>query len=261
MLAWGAKRGDRSLPATVTEQTRPLRSVPAQPVRAGRAGPAPAAARRHRPAPAARHCRRRCSRPSGLQSRTCGSPRPRSWRAAAATAACKTWRRLARTSAVWPVGEPRASQAWAAPNAKVAVSMQRHQGLERTRAGRRVRALNQAPMARACTRPSSFRLRWVAQLPSANSGGSNVPGANAWRNAATTPPRRSSAGNSWCASAAQAGASTPAASPANNVWRRVGIGMGQAPWGVGRRALHGRPGHGFLPGASGRYTRRRRSFA
>ena len=91
--------------------------------------------------------------------------------------AAETFARAGFTVA--PRGEPSAAQVGACPKASCAVSTQRHQGLERTPAGRSERAANHSPMRLACARPSSLRLRCVEQSPSLKFGGSKVPGASA----------------------------------------------------------------------------------
>ena len=108
----------------------------------------------------------------------------------------QAWPTLLAAKTGWAVvnaGVSGDTSAGALPKASCAVSTQRHQGLDRTRAGCRPRVRNQSPMRRACARPSSLRLRWVLQSPTRKPGGSKVPGASAWRKATTMPPRRSSA--------------------------------------------------------------------
>ena len=80
------------------------------------------------------------------------SKRPR-WRTASASAARSARRLSALVASLAPRGEPSAGQTSMrpppGPNAICAVSMQRHQGLERTRAGFSPRDSNHSPMRRA----------------------------------------------------------------------------------------------------------------
>ena len=82
-----------------------------------------------------------------------------------------------------------------------AVSRQRHHWREYTRACAMPRPRSQSPMARACCRPSSLRLRCVAQSSRRKPSGSPMPGAGAWRISSTAPgSRRRSATASFASS-------------------------------------------------------------
>src|SRR5687767_4787546 len=91
----------------------------------------------------------------------------------------------------------------ALPKARRAVSRQRHQGLESTRATGIRLLRNSSPMRRACCRPSSERLRCVPQSSSRMPGGSPLPGVvTAWRMRITCPPPSSRDQSASLASAA-----------------------------------------------------------
>src|SRR5688572_4447796 len=79
------------------------------------------------------------------------------------------------------------------PKASLEVSMQRHHGLDSRRSTGIFRSLKAWPMRFAWPRPSSVRLRCVAQSSSLKPGGSPTPGAvMAWRMKTTWPPPLSS---------------------------------------------------------------------
>ena len=67
-------------------------------------------------------------------------------------------------------------------------------------------ARNVSPSRRACARPCSVRLRWVAQSSSRKPGGSPAPPTVAvWRMSATWPPARNAAHKAAASSSAAAG--------------------------------------------------------
>ena len=86
-----------------------------------------------------------------------------------------------------PKVELSGGQVSCAPKASSAVSLQRHQALERTaRAAAGCVLRNHSPAARACARPSSLRLRWVPHCRAGSPADRRRP---AWSAHAATAPR------------------------------------------------------------------------
>ena len=107
------------------------------------------------------------------------------------------WRRSSRSVArclraavrcdAWKTEPRRANSRTLPTRINWAVSRDRHQGLDSTRATGTSRVRNCRPIRIACLRPAADRLRCVEQSSTSNSGGSPPPGASACRYHTTRP--------------------------------------------------------------------------